>query len=75
MSGDLNKAQFSVYALVMLSLLGILSALSITSVLRYSRWPIYTETNIVAQNEASFPAMTFCPLSKGYKESVLKVRK
>ena len=75
MSGKLNKAQFSVYALVTLSLLGIFSALSITSVLKYSTWPIYTETNIVPQNEANFPAMTFCPLSNGYKESVLKVRK
>ena len=46
---------------------------ALKSVLRYNEWPIYTETNIVNQNKARFPAMTFCPLSNGYKKDVLKV--
>jgi hypothetical protein len=62
------------YVFVMLILAIILVLLCLKSILKYNEWPIYTETNIVGQNEARFPAMTFCPLSKGYKEDVLRVR-
>ena len=62
-----------IYILVMFILGLVLFLLSLKSVLRYNEWPIYTETNIVNQNKARFPAMTFCPLSNGYKRDVLKV--
>ena len=65
--------KLSVYVLVMLFLRVILFILCLKSVLKYNEWPIYTETNIVNQNEARFPAMTFCPLTNGYKQDVLKV--
>ena len=39
----------------------------------YSSWPIYTATSVIAQNEAQFPAVTFCGLLGGYKENVLRV--
>ena len=61
------------YVLVMLFLGSILFWLCLESVLKYSKWPIYTETNIVSQNKAKFPSMTFCALTNGYKEDVLKV--
>ena len=61
------------YILVILLLGMILMWLCLESILTYNKWPIYTETNIVPQNEARFPSMTFCALSSGYKEDVLKV--
>ena len=62
-----------VYVMVVLLLGSILFWLCLRSVLDYSKWPIYTETNIVSQNKAKFPSMTFCALTSGYKENVLKV--
>ena len=47
--------------------------LIISSILYYSSWPIYTATNVIAQNEAQLPAVTFCGLWGGYKENVLRV--
>ena len=69
----INVWKLCVHIIVMLLLIGVLIYLCMTSVIRYSRWPIYTETNTVPQNESKFPAMTFCALSNGYKEDVLKV--
>ena len=55
-------------------LLGVVFfVLSLKSIFKFNEWSVYTETNVVSQNEARFPAMTFCPLSNGYKEDVLKV--
>ena len=65
--------RLGVYISVMLVLGGILFWLCLESILAYSKWPIYTETDIVPQNEAMFPSMTFCALLSGYKEDVLKV--
>lgn len=67
-------SKIMLYILVMIILGLVLFLLSLKSVLRYNEWPIYTETNIVNQNQARLPAMTFCPLSNGYKGDVLKVR-
>ena len=39
----------------------------------YSSEPTYVSTHIVNQEKAQFPAITICPISKGYKESVLQV--
>ena len=65
--------KISIYVLVVVLLGIMLAVLCIKATLQYNEWPIYTETNIVQQNEARFPAMTFCPLSSGYKEDVLQV--
>ena len=35
--------------------------------------PTYVSTHIVNQEKAQFPAITICPISKGYKEDVLQV--
>ena len=69
----IKVSKVMLYILVMLILGLVLFLLSLKSVLRYNEWPIYTETNIVNQNQARFPAMTFCPLYHGYKKDVLKV--
>lgn len=61
------------YVLVMFVLGLVLSLLCLKSILKYNEWPIYTETNIVNQNQARVPAMTFCSLSNGYKEDILRV--
>ena len=61
------------YVLVMFILGLVLSLLCLKSILKYNEWPIYTETNIVNQNQARVPAMTFCSLSNGYKGDILKV--
>ena len=36
--------------------------------------PTYVSTHIVNQEKAQFPAITICPISKGYKEDVLQVK-
>ena len=69
----INVWKLCVHIIVMLLLIGVLIYLCVSSVIRYGRWPIYTETNTVPQNESKFPAMTFCALSNSYKEDVLKV--
>ena len=40
--------------------------------IKYFRKPTYMSTNMVPQNSANFPAMTFCPLPQGYKPEVLE---
>ena len=72
-SAFVKISKIILYILVIFMLGMVLFLLSLKSVLRYNEWPIYTETNIVNQNEARFPAMTFCPLYHGYKKDVLKV--
>ena len=69
-----NKLQLFTYMSIVLVPFGFLFFMVLSSFLEYSRWPIYTETNITPQNEANFPAMTFCPAPDGYKENVLRVR-
>ena len=39
----------------------------------FIRGPTYTETRLVQQNKALFPAMTICPKADGYKLDMLKV--
>ena len=68
-----NKRHLCIYFVVLLIPFVTLLTLVLTSILNYSRWPIYTETNIVPQNEANFPAITFCSSHDGYKENVLRV--
>ena len=63
-----------IYVVVILILGSILFWLCLASILKYNEWPIYTETNIVPQHEVQFPSITFCALSDGYKEDILKVR-
>ena len=68
-----NKVKFSIYICLILVPFGLLASMVFLSMLEYSTWPILTETNIIPQNEANFPAMTFCPSRKAaFKENILK---
>ena len=69
----INKVELWFYISLVFIPFILVCVLIISSILEYSRWPIYTETNITPQNEANFPAMTFCPAHSGYKEHILKV--
>ena len=66
--------KIGVHKFVNLALIGGALALIVSSILVYNTWPIYTATNIIPQEKAKFPAVTFCGLSAGYKEHVLQVR-
>ena len=46
-----NVWKLGIQVVVMLLLIGVLIYMCVTSVIRYSRWPIYTETKTVPQNE------------------------
>ena len=70
---NVNKDELSFYICLVLLPFSLLVVMVVSSILEYSRWPIYTETNITPQNEANLPAMTFCPAHSGYKENVLMV--
>ena len=69
----INKIELLFYISLVLIPFILVCVLIISCLLEYSRWPIYTETNITPQNEANFPAITFCPAHSGYKEHILKV--
>ena len=69
----INKVELLFYMSLVLIPFILVCVLIISCLLEYSRWPIYTETNITPQSEANFPAMTFCPAHSGYKEHILKV--
>ena len=61
------------YYTVTFALLGLLFAAIINTIIKYNKWPVYTEVLVVPQNEAKYPAITMCPISDGYKEHVLQV--
>ena len=46
---------------------------TITLAFKYHEGPTFVTTSIIEQMNVSFPSITFCPLSKGYKFEVLKV--
>ena len=64
--------KIGIHKLVNLALIGAALGLIVTSIIVYNTWPIYTATNIIPQEEAKFPDLTFCSLSNGYKEQVLE---
>ena len=69
-----SKVRTKILKTIIYVLLGVvIFILCIKSILKYNEWPVYTETNVVSQNEVRFPVMTFCPLKNGYKEDILKV--
>ena len=68
-----RMAKISIYVLVILLLLSILLSAIIMTCIKYNKWPIYTEVNVVPQYEAKFSAVTICPVAKGYKENILQV--
>ena len=70
----INKLKLAIYIGLVLVPMVTLITMICSSIIDYSRWPIYTETNIRKQNEANFPALTFCPAHVGYKADVLKVK-
>ena len=47
--------------------------LIISSIIYYNKWPIYISTEVIPQQEAQFPAVTFCNHANGYKENILTV--
>ena len=61
------------YYVVTFSLIGLLFAAIINTLITYNKWPIYTEVLVVPQKEAKHSAITMCPISDGYKEDVLQV--
>ena len=70
----INKLKLAIYIGLVLVPMVTLITMICSSIIDYSRWPIYTETNIRKQNEANFPAITFCPAHVGYKADALKVK-
>ena len=70
---SINKVKLAIYTGLVLVPMVTLITMICSSVIDYSRWPIYTETNIRKQNEANFPSLTFCPTPNGYKSDILKV--
>ena len=68
-----ERIKVGIHKLVNLALIGAALGLIISSILVYNTWPIYTATNIIPQEDAQFPDLTFCSLSNGYKEHVLQV--
>lgn len=69
----INKLKLAIYIGLVLVPMVTLITMICSSIIDYSRWPIYTETNIKKQSEANFPSLTFCPTPDGYKSGVLKV--
>ena len=70
---SINKVKLAIYTGLVLVPMVTLITMICSSVIDYSRWPIFTETNIRKQNEANFPSLTFCPTPNGYKSDILKV--
>lgn len=42
-------------------------------VYKFAQVPTYLSTDVVAQNDSEFPAVTLCPEDDGYKADVLQV--
>ena len=70
---SINKVKLAIYICLVLVPMVTLITMICSSIIDYSRWPIYTETNIQKQNKANFPSLTFCPTPNGYKSDILKV--
>ena len=68
-----QKVKIGIHKLVNFALIGAALGLIISSIIVYNTWPIYTATNIIPQEKAQFPDLTFCSLSGGYKQHVLQV--
>ena len=75
MKCDLDCFKIGIHKFVNLALIGAALALIASSIIEYNTWPIYTATNIIPQQQAQFPSVTFCGLSGGYNEQILKVSK
>ena len=67
----LKFAQKILYFLVVLVLVVGLIAQTAQCLHKYSQKPTYTETQVVKQQEAQFPAFTFCRDGGSYKADVL----
>ena len=69
-----QKVKIGIHKLVNFALIGAALGLIVSSIIVYNTWPIYTATNIIPQEKAQFPDLTFCSLSGGYKQHVLQVK-
>ena len=69
----LKLCQKCLYLASLLFVFAALFAAIYQGVKRFLDYPTYTETAIVSQQHASFPAISFCATPNDYKEDVLKV--
>ena len=69
----LKLCQKCLYLASLLFVFAALFAAIFQGVKRFLEYPTYTETTIVSQQNASFPAISFCATPNDYKEDVLKV--
>ena len=69
----LKLCQKCLYLASLLFVFAALFAAIYQGVKRFLEYPTYTETTIVSQQGASFPAISFCATPNDYKEDVLKV--
>ena len=69
----LKLCQKCLYLASLLFVFAALFAAIYQGVKRFLEYPTYTETTIVSQQNASFPAISFCATPNDYKEDVLKV--
>ena len=69
----LKMFQNLLYIMVVVILVVGLIAQIIQCLGKYFEKPTYTETQVVKQQEAEFPAFTFCGEGRSYKDEVLQV--
>ena len=69
----LKLCQKCLYLASLLFVFVALFAAIYQGVKRFLEYPTYTETTVVSQQNASFPAISFCATPNDYKEDVLKV--
>ena len=67
-----NSIKF-LYYFCFASLFSLLVYQVIKSVEYYLRKPTYTESHLVRQYDAEFPALSICDGSRGFREDILKV--
>ena len=69
----LKRFEKSTFYVILTLLLIFLTVQVIKCCLKFTEEPTYTTTQIVRQQEAEFPATTYCASKSGYKDNVLKV--
>jgi len=67
----LKLCQRTVFFVALFILVGIFLLQVYQCLEKFASEPTYVSTHIVNQEKAQFPAITICPISKGYKEDVL----
>lgn len=70
--GRLKFLQKGIYVVALFVLILLLFLQTIQCFVKFARGPTYISSEIVPQNEAGFPAMTICPESSPYNETLLQ---